>query len=683
MKDENENSMKNTVIKRKQPSWIWYPGDFELFLGQKVHAGRFQRDMTITPLWKVNSPQTNVLFQKQFILTKPQIIRVYGDGLITVEVDCRGNWYYGFENGISLSAGEHCIFISVFNADTFPSLYVESEELVSDNSWDVYAYDTKIRRAGCWNFTNKANPPSKFHLETRTIKPVSSEILSDGMLFDFGEELFGAVHFQNVAGTADVVISYGESREEALDIEHTEVFQRIRLTEDMALIPHSFALRYVYVTSVQKRNYSGIVLEEEYLPLVNQGAFHCSDSVLEKIYKVALHTLHLNSREFLLDGIKRDRWVWSGDATQSYLLQYYSFNDRELCKRTMRLLCSDKPFKVHLNTIQDYTCYWFISLYDYYLYSGDREFLNEIYDKAVAMMDFCFETVDQNGFFFSLPRDWVFVDWAPIPKTGLLSFMQIVFARSLEAMSQIATLVGDKERAKHYQSCFERTLLNCFRVFWSEKYHCFTHGPAEAADACVTKYANMFALFFGYLNEEQKEQAIQNAILNEDVLKITTPYMRFYELMALCESGQMETVTRFLKDYWGGMLQEGATSFWEEYFPDCHGVEKYAMYDRKYGKSLCHAWGAGPILLFGKYYLGVRPIEAGYQRFIVQPQLGGLERIEGKVPALDGWIGVRMDQHAMQVENHSAGIGTVKAFGQELPVSPGATVVLYSTLKEK
>ena len=117
MKDENENSMKNTVIKRKQPSWIWYPGDFELFLGQKVHAGRFQRDMTITPLWKVNSPQTNVLFQKQFILTKPQIIRVYGDGLITVEVDCRGNWYYGFENGISLSAGEHCIFISVFNAD--------------------------------------------------------------------------------------------------------------------------------------------------------------------------------------------------------------------------------------------------------------------------------------------------------------------------------------------------------------------------------------------------------------------------------------------------------------------------------------------------------------------------------------------------------------------------------------
>jgi hypothetical protein len=29
------------------------------------------------------------------------------------------------------------------------------------------------------------------------------------------------------------------------------------------------------------------------------------------------------------------------------------------------------------------------------------------------------------------------------------------------------------------------------------------------------------------------------------------------------------------------------------------------MYGRPFGKSLCHAWGASPIYLLGKYYLGV------------------------------------------------------------------------------
>jgi len=113
--------------------------------------------------------------------------------------------------------------------------------------------------------------------------------------------------------------------------------------------------------------------------LENKGDFRCDDERLNRIYEVALHTLHLNSREFFLDGIKRDRWVWSGDATQSYLLNFYSFNDNAICQRTMRFLRGKDPLKTHMNTIQDYTLYWFISLYDYYLYTNDTEFFLKMY----------------------------------------------------------------------------------------------------------------------------------------------------------------------------------------------------------------------------------------------------------------------------------------------------------------
>ncbi len=40
--------------------------------------------------------------------------------------------------------------------------------------------------------------------------------------------------------------------------------------------------------------------------------------------------------------------------------------------------------------------------------------------------------------------------------------------------------------------------------------------------------------------------------------------MRFYELEALCALGEQDAVMKEMKAYWGGMLKEGATSFWEK-----------------------------------------------------------------------------------------------------------------------
>ncbi len=67
-------------------------------------------------------------------------------------------------------------------------------------------------------------------------------------------------------------------------------------------------------------------------------------------------------------------------------------------------------------------------------------------------------------------------------------------------------------------------------------------------------------------------------LLNDNIQKITTPYMRFYELEALCAMGEQNYVLKEMKDYWGGMLKLGATSFWEEYNPTKKGAEH------------CHVW---------------------------------------------------------------------------------------------
>ena len=133
---------------------------------------------------------------------------------------------------------------------------------------------------------------------------------------------------------------------------------------------------------------------------------------------------------------------------------------------------------------------------------------------------------------------------------------------------------------------------------------------------------------------------MEHVMLNDKIEKITTPYMRFYELETLCTMGYQSKVLDEMKDYWGGMLKEGATTFWEKYNPTEKGTQHLAMYGRPYGKSLCHAWGASPIYLIGKYFLGVQPTKPGYERYTIKPSLGGLEWMEGDVPTPFGKIHV-------------------------------------------
>lgn len=183
----------------------------------------------------------------------------------------------------------------------------------------------------------------------------------------------------------------------------------------------------------------------------------------------------------------------------------------------------------------------------------------------------------------------------------------------------------------------------------------------------------MFAVFFNYLTPEQKQQIKHSVLLNDSILKITTPYMRFYELEALCALGEHKAVTKEMKDYWGGMLREGATSFWEKYNPSDKGAEHLAMYGRPYGKSLCHAWGASPVYLLGKYYLGIQPVKPGYSEFAAEPNLGGLKWMEGVVPTPQGEIKLYMNEKLIRIKA-SEGKGYLTFVSKSKPKASKGTI---------
>ena len=673
-------------------TWIWYPGDYEIWLSNQMQNRRTDRGTFFPVFWKVDNHYVLMDFHKVFDLKHPEEVSIYAEGQYNVKLD--GKPFEGTPTKITVPAGKHKINIKVFCQEFVPAVYVKGKTIISDGTWlttfedkewidetgktsDISA--TKWLNAGYWNFNDPLRPPSQFKLPVTPQPAVNKQVNDNSILVDFGKETFGFIKLHGLKGKGNLTIYYGESKEEALSKEGAVTLDRLTIDNTSArdsVMSLSKAFRYVNIVKEGAVQFDEVSMLYEYADIKDKGSFTCNEDEINKIYDIAKYTLHLSTREFFIDGIKRDRWVWSGDAYQSYLMNYYLMNDNGTVTRTMYALRGKDPVTGHINTIMDYTFYWFLGIYDYYLYSGDKTFIQQNYDRMKSLMDYVMGRRNKNGLLEGLPGDWIFIDWAAgLSKKGEVSFEQLLFARSLETMALCADIVNDKQGAAQYKTLAVDLRKKLFSIYWNHQKQALAHSRVDGKQTDnVTRYSNMFAIFFDYFNEQQKQAVKKSVLLNNNIQKITTPYMRFYELEALCAMGEQTYVLKEMKDYWGGMLKLGATSFWEEYNPAKKGAEHYAMYGREFGKSLCHAWGASPIYLLGKYYLGVRPTSAGYNTYDVEPNLGGLQWMQGKVPTPNGEIDLTISTTEIKITG-AAGTGTLRFKSKSKPVAEGGTII--------
>ena len=703
MKDKKAVSLKYILIallglmlfsdaaKAQKASWIWYPGDYEVWLSNKMQTRRTERGTFLPPFWKLDSHYVLMNFHKDFELANPEDAKLYVEGQYNVSLD--GKTIRGYPKIIHIPAGKHRISLKVYNQANVPAIFVQGNHLVSDTSWLVTYEDkewidasgktsdvsaTKYLLAGSWDFTDPNVLPSTYHLPVEEHKAASISRKPHSMFVDFGKETFGYIKLNGLKGKGRISLYFGESPEEAQDTARCELADKIDVDQNGGDFTFSGSRAFRYVTIYYDDNISinDVSMLYEYSPVKQRGSFKCSDDEVNKIWDVSAYTLHLNTREFFIDGIKRDRWVWSGDAYQSYLMNYYLFFDSPTVTHTLLALRGKDPVTSHINTIMDYTFYWFLGINDYYQYTGDKTFIEQNYPRMQSMMDYCLSRRDKDGLMQGLTGDWVFIDWADgLSKQGEVSFEQILFCRSLETMAQCAKIAHDDAGAEKYVAIAANLRTKIFSYYWNEQKHALVHSRIDGKPTDnVTRYANMFSIFFNYLDDAKKQDVKKYVLLNNDVPKITTPYMRFYELESLCAMGEQSYVLKQIKDYWGGMLKLGATTFWEEYNPAKSGADVYAMYGRPYGKSLCHAWGASPIYLLGKYYLGVKPTSPGYKDYLIEPNLGGLQWMRGTVPTPNGDIKVYVSTKQIKVSADD-GLGTLRFKSKTTPTCKQAKII--------
>src|SRR5687768_91005 len=73
----------------QQATWIWYPGDYEIWLANDMQNRRTERGAFFPPFWRMDSHYVLMDFHKEFNLAKPEEVELFAEGQYNVKLDSK------------------------------------------------------------------------------------------------------------------------------------------------------------------------------------------------------------------------------------------------------------------------------------------------------------------------------------------------------------------------------------------------------------------------------------------------------------------------------------------------------------------------------------------------------------------------------------------------------------------
>ena len=367
------------------------------------------------------------------------------------------------------------------------------------------------------------------------------------------------------------------------------------------------------------------------------GSFQCSDDRLNAIWSTGAYTVQLNMQEYIWDGIKRDRLIWLGDMHPEINTISTVFGNEESFYASLDLAVQQYPLPNWFNGMSAYSMWYLIIQYDWYRHFGNLEFLKKHANYILGLIDLFDSCVEEEG--SEHLGGGRFLDWPSSPNTeGVEAGYRALLCWALQDGAELCLLLGEEAKA---QKCHE--IENRLKK--------------KVLPPNNLKQAAALMAIAGLMDSEK---AAQDYLLPGGPKGFSTFY-GYYMLEALAMAGHYEEAMDIIRKYWGGMLDMGATTFWEdfdldwtknagridEFVPegkdDIHGDFGGYCY-KGYRHSLCHGWASGPTAWLSNHVLGVEIIEPGCKKVRISPHLGNLQWAEGLYPTSYGQIYIRHEK---------------------------------------
>jgi hypothetical protein len=297
------------------------------------------------------------------------------------------------------------------------------------------------------------------------------------------------------------------------------------------------------------------------------------------------------------------------------------------------------PVTDWMNGISSYSMWWIIIHEDWYIHHGNLEYLKEQQAYLTALLKRLSTFVDKDG--KETLNGHRFLDWPTNddPK-AVHEGLQAMMSKTMESGARLSTILGDKETAALCETTAAKLK---------------THKPESSGRKSPAALLSLAGL--------RDATEVSENVLKKDGPKDLSTFYGFYVLNALAKSGDIQTGLDFISQYWGGMLDFGATTFWEDF--DLAWTENAGRIDELvpdgkkdlhgdfgawcyvgFRHSFAHGWAGGPTAWLSENVLGIKALAPGCAKVSINPNLGDLEWAEGTFPTPKGAIKVRHEKQA-------------------------------------
>lgn len=414
----------------------------------------------------------------------------------------------------------------------------------------------------------------------------------DYIILDFGKEMCGGARILTYHSSAPRVrLRFGESVGECC----SDIGGEKNATNDHALrdfetnLTHlsdmTFAntgFRFLRIDFYGRANVKSILAVNNILKRKAVYEYSGDDARIAEIFSVAKRTVDLcASSGYVWDGVKRDRLVWIGDMHPEMLALTTLYGKLPHIERSLDYAREEARLPAWMNTMPSYSLWWIIILGDYYKKTECRSFILRQLDYLEALITQLDPCIKESG---ELNYPSYFVDW---PTHDRPDEIHGVRAINIIAMKRAIELLDAFGRDSTLASKLLERLLK------------IEIEPKTSKQVTALKY------FATELTDADKERLVAGGARG------MSTFMSYYILKAVASFDKSAAI-EMMKEYYGAMLDKGATTFWEdfdiEWAENSCRIDELGAEDKKdihgdfgafcyigYRHSLCHGWSAGVI----------------------------------------------------------------------------------------
>jgi len=404
-----------------------------------------------------------------------------------------------------------------------------------------------------------------------------------------------------------------------------------------------------------------------------RGSFRSNDDLLNRVWYAGAYTVQMDTIDplqgkawpatpsswlnnavsgsgatILVDGAKRDRWVWPGDLGISGLTAYVSTGDTLSVTNDLNTLFAHQnsagglPYAGPPGDVGDifsdtYHLWTLIGVIDYFLYSGDRSWVISHWPQIKKAVAFSTAKIGADGLLsVNLPLDW----GRDAPGGEEISANALLF-RVLQGSSFLASIAGDSTAQSLYSesAASVRSAINLY--LWDAGAGMYMDVPGSSLHP---QDGNSLAVWFEVPDSTIKSVSISTALKGHwNQFGATTPerpnaianFPGSMEVMAHFVAGDDATALSLIRLQWGYMLSSPngtASTFWEGYLQD--GSFDYTPPFM----SLAHGWATGPTSALTNYVAGIGPELSSTVPFYVIPHPGDLTQVSATVSLPAGTV---------------------------------------------